>query len=101
MDGEDPAGNFLPLSEIMQQAISAGAKVSICEQGSRLPGMEQGGFIRGGGHLERPLGRCRSGRLAGLRGRGLPDRSLLLPGRLRSAGMVEETVKRLRAITSL
>ncbi|WP_243670566.1 hypothetical protein [Methanoculleus chikugoensis] len=29
MDGEDPAGNFLPpLSEIMQQAISAGGRRS-------------------------------------------------------------------------
>ncbi|MDD4567825.1 hypothetical protein [Methanoculleus chikugoensis] len=27
-----PAGDFPPLSEIMQQAISAGAKVAICEQ---------------------------------------------------------------------
>ncbi|MDN7012550.1 sulfur reduction protein DsrE [Methanoculleus sp. FWC-SCC3] len=45
---EIQVGNFPPLSEIMQQAISAGVKIYICEQSSRLLGMEDPDFIKEG-----------------------------------------------------
>ncbi|MDK2917165.1 MAG: uncharacterized protein PWR25_1722 [Euryarchaeota archaeon] len=39
------AGTYPPLSEIMQQALSAGVKICICEQSARPPGMDDPDFI--------------------------------------------------------
>ncbi|HOI14355.1 MAG TPA: DsrE family protein [Methanoculleus sp.] len=41
-------GNFPKLSEIMHQAISAGATIYICEQSTQLLGLERGDFIEEG-----------------------------------------------------
>ncbi len=45
---EIKVGNFPKLSEIMHQAIAAGAKIYICEQSTQLLGMARGDFIAEG-----------------------------------------------------
>jgi len=45
---EVKVGNFPKLSEIMNQAISAGVKIYICEQSTQLFGMARGDFIEEG-----------------------------------------------------
>ncbi len=40
-------GTFPPLKEIMDQAVSAGVRLLVCEQSCQLLGIERGGFAEG------------------------------------------------------